>query len=164
MEPLLTDVSKLIEISEVEFGGKARGNRGRNYSDYCRIANRVGSSRGAARWSKEKGWQPRKIRSAFEFSWLEADFHIVHVSCVLARDQGRDRSPKRPLYFFPFLFRDLTEFVLNGWFVRCLKKEKERNGKFTPFNPISVIGYDVGVIFLNYLFPKLFVTFETWFK
>lgn len=54
MEPLLTDVSKLIEISEVEFGGKARGNRSKLFR---LLSNRESSgveSRGCSMIERER--------------------------------------------------------------------------------------------------------------
>lgn len=66
------------------------------------IGNRVGS-RGSMIGRERMTAEQDTIGSLdFEFSWLEVEFHIVHVSCVLARDQGRDRS--RKLYFFFPLF------------------------------------------------------------
>lgn len=115
---VLTDVSKLIEILEesVEFGG----NRGRNYSNYWKLEiGSRGSMIGRERMTAEQD----TIGSLdLEFSWLEVELHIVHVSCVLARDQGRDRS--RKLYFFfpppPFLFSEIWQNLFSIRFVDSL--------------------------------------------
>lgn len=62
----------------------------------------------------------RKIRSALSSS-RDSRLSCIHVSCVLARDQGRRSISKQTAsLFFTFLFRDLIEFVL----------KKKKNAKF----------------------------------
>lgn len=81
----------------------------------------------------------RKIRSALSSS-RDSRLSCIHVSCVLARDQGRRSISKQTasLFSFPLSRSDRI----------CFEKEKEC--KIRSFNPVSV----TIIIFLNYLFPK----------
>lgn len=95
----------------------------------------------------------RKIRSALSSS-RDSRLSCIHVSCVLARDQGRRSISKQTasLFSFPLSRSDRI----------CFEKEKEC--KIRSFNPVSVT---IIIFLLNYLFPKkrcFRVTFETWFE